>query len=80
MNLEMNIHVMSLIDLLKIGGTGLDFKITIGRTMEEMAMTAKIEMPLIGMPLREIFFIGRIMEEMAMMAKIEMPLRENHYG
>ena len=51
----MNIHVMSLIDPLKIGGTCLDFIIMIGKTMEEMAMMAKIEMLLIGMPLKEIW-------------------------
>jgi hypothetical protein len=51
-SLEMNIHEMSLIDLLKIGGTGLNFITMIGRTMEEMAMMARIEMPI--MLLREI--------------------------
>jgi hypothetical protein len=48
----MNIHVMSLIDPLKIGGTCLDFIIMIGKTMEEMA---RIEMLLIGIPLKEIW-------------------------
>ena len=51
-SLEMNIHVMSLINLLKIGGIGLDFIITIGRNVEEMAIMTRIEMPI--MLLREI--------------------------
>jgi hypothetical protein len=51
--LEMNIDVMSLIDPLKIGGTVLDFIIMIGKTIEEMTMSARIGMPLIGMPLKE---------------------------
>ena len=38
--LEMNIHEMSLIDPLKIGGIGLDFIIMIGIIMEGMVMMA----------------------------------------
>jgi hypothetical protein len=45
-SLEMNIHVISLTDLLKIGGTCLGFIITISKIMEEMTMMARIEMPL----------------------------------
>jgi hypothetical protein len=48
----MNPHVMNLIDLLKTREIGLVIRTTIGRIMEEMAMMARMEMPI--MPLREI--------------------------
>ena len=55
-SLGMNPHVMNLIDL-KTGETNFGFRITIRRIMEEMAMMARIEMPIMLMPimlLREI--------------------------
>ncbi len=48
----MNIHEMSLIDLLKIGETCLDFIIMTGIIMEGMAMMVRIEMPLTEAPLK----------------------------
>ena len=56
-SLGMNPHVMNLIDLFKIGEIGLVIRTMIGRIMEEMAIMAKIEMPIMLlpiMPLREI--------------------------
>ncbi len=56
-SLGMNPHVMSLIDLLKTGEIGLVIRKTIGKIMEEMAMMARIEMPIMFLPiilLREI--------------------------
>ena len=52
-SLEMNPHIMNLIDLLQTREIGLVTKTTIGRIMEEMAMMAKIGMPI--MPLLIIF-------------------------
>jgi hypothetical protein len=50
-SLGMNPHVMNLIDF-KTGETNFGFRITIRRIMEEIAMMARIEMPI--MLLREI--------------------------
>ena len=52
-SLEMNPHIMNLIDLLQTREIGVVTKTTIGRIMEEMAMMAKIGMPI--MPLLIIF-------------------------
>ena len=46
-SLEMNFHIMNTIDLLKTGEIGLVTRTMIGRIMDEMAMSARIGMPII---------------------------------
>jgi hypothetical protein len=50
-SLGMNLHVMNLINILKIGKIGLVTKTTTGKIMEEIAMMARIGMPIMPLPI-----------------------------